>query len=57
MKQFTRREMQHEILSGALFFVVCVLIVFVTGVQVGIWWHRTNINAKVGVIGQVAPRP
>ena len=57
MKMPTRKDNQYDLITTALVLFAFVLGIFVTGVQVGIWRHRTNIDAKVGIIGQVAPRP
>ena len=57
MKMPTRKDNQYDLITTALVLFAFVLGIFVTGVQAGIWWHRTNIDAKVGIIGQVAPRP
>jgi hypothetical protein len=40
-------------MSDVLLVVVFLLAVFITGVQVGIWWHREDIGYKVGL--QVLP--
>lgn len=43
-----RKKDGLQVASDIIVAVLLVLAVFVTGVQIGIWWHRTNIKPTPG---------
>jgi mannose/fructose/N-acetylgalactosamine-specific phosphotransferase system component IID len=58
MRLYKRKEARKpfeglRVMSDVLLVGTILLLVFVAGVQVGIWWHREDIGYKVGL--QVLP--